>query len=337
MTRCRPDVKPILDELRRFRLAFAFRAHLFDGSHVLSSLRSSGSAESNVEVVAVREFVESDAIKATPGEVVVIIDFQRLATARDRCEWLGGLREKVTEFLDSGCKILLFSEVPALELLGCPGSSLITDAVKVYIPRVEESRLSDAASDNGYPDLTNFLVDVAKGTPVLANAAMDTIEKSEDRARKTLYEAVRRHITKDLRTAVAQCGPTLASLLYYYVFETGQSNVGFEEVDPLVMELCRAAGMAESGDGWETMELFPEPHREVWNAALLDYVANTVEVPRDFDLVSGGLWRIERSLRLLLRNAAKRSRGSNWKGALPGVVADRCLRRSQEDAFPWAT
>jgi hypothetical protein len=126
-------------------------------------------------------------------------------------------------------------------------------------------------------------------------------------------------------------------LLYYWVFETGQTKVGYEEVDAQVMDLCRAAGMAESIDNWETMELFPEPHRQAWKIALLDYVANTVEVPREYELVTSGLWRIERSLRVLLRNAAKRSRGNDWKGALPEDVARRCLRRAQEEAFPGVT
>jgi hypothetical protein len=203
MTRCHPEIDPIREELRRFRLAFIFRAYLYDGGEVLARLRSSKSQDTNVEVISIRDFVESDELKPVPGETVVITDFQWLSTARDRCKWLGGLRQKATEFLDSGAKVLIFSELPVLELLGCPGSSLIIDAVKLSIPDIREATLRDAATENGYPELTNFLVDVAKGTPTLANRAMEIIEKSEDRTRTTLYEAVRREVTKDLRAAVA--------------------------------------------------------------------------------------------------------------------------------------
>jgi hypothetical protein len=144
-------------------------------------------------------------------------------------------------------------------------------------------------------------------------------------------------LEKQFSVALAQCGPEIASLIAYYVVELREAEVELERLDPSFWQTCRAAGIGNISVNEQDVVFFEGSVRKVFVRALTTYTSSTVDRPPGSDALTSSIWRIERTLRGMLRSKATSvSQDQRVTSLIPGNIVERCLRRAQEDAFPWA-
>ncbi|PKW18287.1 hypothetical protein [Saccharopolyspora spinosa] len=213
---------------------------------------------------------------------------------------LGALRAKVNKLRDIDAEICLVSRMPKISFAPVAGSSLLDDASWHCLPllepheRPEELRHIPASS----------LPSVGLGRQSDLNLL--------------------------LRTALEELGVNVLTDLDFAVFEANHGASFITEVEPGVAEAMRGAGLAYIVDGALRFNS-PGPFWQFKNA-VADVIATIVGPQADLPAVSEGLWQIERTIRRLLREAAIRDAGAQWrKNLFNETIAQLVLERARND------
>lgn len=246
------------------------------------------------------------ALDSLPDTGTVVVDhveeFQRTGSTPDAT--LGELRIRVDHCLEAGANVCLVSTAPRCSYPLVPGSSLLDDAKPFYL---------DLLSDDEVPELYR---DGAKNyTPCNRMPSISFTGQGIDEV---------------FGKAIAELGLNVISAIDAAVYESGLNRDWVKFLEFRESEAVRGAGLSIMNNDVGT---FAVPSRfSEFREALADTLASITEPPQGLDDIANGLWRIERTIRLRLRQHALASHGSSWrKNVFHGDLAGKVLERARMD------
>lgn len=323
----RPDIAPVLDELRTFPIIFLHAGTLFRPDAITDGL-TAGLIERGITP----SVVEADAPDRgdSKGNAIVLRGLDRIAAASDRCERLGQLRSWVMLRAESGSRVIVQSIAPKLQLVGCPGSQLVLDARTSFLSGLGEEQVDRFLAEHGLDQRDAQLSkDLAGGRPGLLEELQRAF-KAGDNDKQAVMDALEARLARALKEA----GWEVASFLDRLEFEAADVHIEQALTDPLLYEALRGTGLISRGEHGEVRLLTPRLSPSLRRAVRTN-VDTLFEPPSAVKDTVLGLWEIERRLRRLIQLAAISRHRSNWRqhvvsGDLARRVRDRATAETLE-------
>ncbi|MGW3469965.1 hypothetical protein ACWDKQ_16195 [Saccharopolyspora sp. NPDC000995] len=213
---------------------------------------------------------------------------------------LGALRAKVNELRENDAEICLVSRIPKVSFAPVAGSSLLDDASWHCLPLLEPYERHEELRHIPASSLPSIGLDHQSDLNLL------------------------------LRTALEELGANVLTELDFAVFEANHGANFITEVEAGVAEAMRGAGLAHIVD--DALRFNSSVPFWQFKNAVADVIATIVGPQADLPAVSEGLWQIERTIRRLLREAAIRDAGAQWrKNLFNATIAQHVLERARND------
>ncbi|MBM9464606.1 hypothetical protein JL108_14205 [Aeromicrobium sp. YIM 150415] len=269
--------------LRRFNLLFVQHGAVYDG---LTDLILDAENSTVVRFENLRTNYDDTRVHVT--------GLERYALEHQAGPSLGELRSTVTELLERGIEVCLWSRAPRVAFAPVPGSSLIQDASPFFL-----ELMSTVGNDPG-----------------------------------SAYPAVRAgELLSDVyASALAELGVGVLASLDRALFDAQlDATTMFDILDAREIEALRGAGLVQYHEGTAYRLSTPLLFSEL-KAQLASTLSCQIRPQAELAAISEDLWAIERIIRRSLRSKAISDLGPKWRGSIFNQdLNERVLGRAQND------
>ncbi|WP_157719698.1 hypothetical protein [Microlunatus sagamiharensis] len=268
---------------------------------------------------------------------MMIDEFEVIAAEGDE-ETLTRLRPAINVYREAGARVLLISRYPASRFPRVSGNSIVHDCQNISVTTysIEHARAFLDRRGISELDAQARLHQHADGSAALLEtfSEIETSEGSGNQKRERATSA----IYSVAISAFKEVGPEVCAWLESMVFEQRAFSCTQSEVPPEVSEALLGAGIARVTVGpSDQIELLPRSSREVWEAALGDFLEQCIDPLESWRQLAGEIFTLERLLRQALAASFRAEYGDVWAGQVLESRTESILAQVRRDVSPHAT